>query len=194
MKRSAYFLASLSLLIATTASADRWRRPHRPHRPGPGQPLDLHRLQAITTACQNAFEGTTNEQSCVQTVNASRARFDLVPTITACENAFDGDANELACLGIAVHANSEPSSAITACENAFDGDANELTCLRTMTSSWLPVSAVSACENAFDGDANEQACLDTLVGSRYDAAQLVSFCEQNYDGDANELGCIGMYR
>ena len=161
MKRTVYFVASLSLLVATTASADRWRRPHRPRPPEPQ--FDLGRLQAITTACQNAFDGAANEQTCVQTVNAGRGRFD-------------------------------PASTISACENAFDGDANELTCVRTMTSSWLPVSAVSACENAFDGDANEQACLDTVVGSRYDAAQLVSFCEQNYDGDANELACIGQYR
>ena len=99
MKRSMYFLASLSLLVATTASADRWRRPHRP-RPHEPAPLDLGRLQAITTACQNAFEGSANEQSCVQTVNASRARFDVTSSISACENAFDGDANELACLGM----------------------------------------------------------------------------------------------
>ncbi|MGE0400515.1 MAG: hypothetical protein AB7T06_27645 [Kofleriaceae bacterium] len=193
MKRNAYFLASLSLLVATTASADQWRRPHRP-RPDRPPPLDLGRLQAITSACQNAFEGPANEQSCVQTVSAGRARFDVVPAIRACENAFEGDANELACVAIAVDAKREPSGAINACENAFEGDANELTCLRTMTSSRLSVSAVSACENAFDGDANEQACLDTLVGSRYDAAQLVTFCEQNYDGDANELSCLGMYR
>lgn len=192
MKRTVYFVASLSLLVATTASADRWRRPHRPRPPEPQ--FDLGRLQAITTACQNAFDGAANEQTCVQTVNAGRGRFDPASTISACENAFDGDANELVCLGIAVQSTREPASAISACENAFDGDANELTCVRTMTSSWLPVSAVSACENAFDGDANEQACLDTLVGSRYDAAQLVSFCEQNYDGDANELACIGLYR
>lgn len=187
------FLAVASLLLVgvTTASADRGRSRRPQHRP---PPVDLGALRVLTTACQNAFEGPTNEQACLATVSQSRARFDVQASITACENAFDGDANELACLAIAVHAWQEPSPAITACENAFEGDASELTCLRTVTSSWLTPAAVTACENGFDGDANEQACLDTLVGTRYEPFELVRYCEDAYDGDANELACLLQFR
>jgi hypothetical protein len=183
-------LASLGLLVATTALADRGHGRSR-HRP---RPIDLGHLQTITNACESAFDGDANEQACVQTVMSARGRFDAPSAITACESAFDGDANELACLGIAVHSWQAPAPLVTSCESAFDGDANELTCLRTMTQSWLTATAVTACESAFDGDANEQACLGALVGTRYDAAQLVSYCEQNNDGDANELACLGQFR
>ncbi len=196
MKRIATFTALAACLLgASVAAADHGRRrprPQRPHHPSP--PIDLDQLRVVTSACQDAFEGPTNEQSCIDTVMRARSRFDVPSSIRACEDAFDGDANELACLGVALDARQDPVPAIRACEDAFDGDANELTCTRTLTSSWLPTSAVRACEDAFDGDANEQACLGALVGTRYDAAQLVSYCENTYNGDADELACLGMFR
>ena len=93
-------LASLSLLIVSSSLvvADHgYGRRHRPHRPAP---IDLGRLQAVTNACENAFEGDANENACVQTVLGGRGRFDVTSAIASCESAFDGDANELACLGM----------------------------------------------------------------------------------------------
>ena len=94
-------LASLGLLAATAALADRGHRRHRP------RPIDLGHLQVLTNACENAFDGDANEQACLATV--MRTRVDAPSAITACESAFDGDANELACLGIAVHSWQAPA-------------------------------------------------------------------------------------
>jgi hypothetical protein len=155
-------VASVLLLgvstFSTTASADRgrgrWGRPD--HRP---PPVDLGALRLVTTACQNAFEGPTNEQACIATVTRSHARLDVQASITACENAFEGDASELTCLRTMAHSWLAPV-AITACENGFEGDANEQSCLDALVGTrYEPSELVRYCEDAYEGDASELACL-----------------------------------
>ena len=44
------------------------------------------------------------------------------------------------------------------------------------------------------GDANALACLDAVVGTRYDARELVTHCERETIGDSPALACIRSWR
>ena len=113
----------------------------------------------------------------------------------ACNDAMEGRDNERRCLDtVSRTRRTDVPQLVRACEDAMEGDDNELACIATFANSRLQLPVVRACEDAMEGDPNELACMSAVIGSRYDAVELVRYCEENESGDAAELSCIGYWR
>lgn len=122
-------------------------------------PIDLRELQVLTNLCRDAFEGSTNEQQCLDVLLASPRQAEAQWIVPACQDAFEGDPNELACLQT-MSRSFLPLAAISACENAFEGDTNEQSCLNNLIGTrYDPAALVAYCDENFTGDTFELACL-----------------------------------